>query len=464
MKKLILIFFIFFSSFSFAQNNRSIEGTTWRGLENGRETEITFLPNGIATYSNHNGISTMTYNSKWSQNGNSIYWEINNKFAEKNGQVRGDTLSGTAKNIKGFEWTFEFKLLPPNSAPFNPSKELALEQNRLWAQRQQANTQNASQPTANTTQSNNFQNSTTEKKEPIYNQYSWRHIGFTSTGEEVSIDLIGAEKEYNNYELNIAQKYDFNQSQRSPAGYIYSSYVLYMKLDCSKRAVRYIRRADYDNKNLNKLISSFNLDQELIPVTSNTIASEILDQGCARIGVSKYVNDPSGELRLSIYKLLQSNWGWDDQNIKSAIEFEAREIKKKNPEFNEDQVMLAQKELWIKRAREKNNPNISPLNTSNSSQQSNSKTDDSNSYSQSSQYPPSYIADAQAMCSAQRYQPGTIEFNYCVNQRLNQLPNFDKWRQEHAFKMAEIICYPIARPGSPEHKNCMIDNYKRYLK
>jgi len=51
MKKLILLFFVIFSSFAFAQSNQSIENTTWRGIENGRESELTFLPNGNETLS-----------------------------------------------------------------------------------------------------------------------------------------------------------------------------------------------------------------------------------------------------------------------------------------------------------------------------------------------------------------------------------------------------------------------------
>jgi hypothetical protein len=141
MKKYLFLIsaclFSLVTSLCMAQNSKSIEGTTWRGLDNGRETEVTFLPNGAATYSFHNGVSVMTNNNiKWSQNGNNVYWEINNKFVEKNGQVRGDTFSGTAKNIKGLDWTFSYKLVPPNAPPFNPSKELALEQNKLMAQRQ----------------------------------------------------------------------------------------------------------------------------------------------------------------------------------------------------------------------------------------------------------------------------------------------------------------------------------------
>jgi hypothetical protein len=140
MKKFIALLLLFQISFCFAQNNRSIEGTTWRGIDNGRETEVTFLPNGVATFSYHNGTSIMTNgNVKWSQNGNRVYWEINNKFVEKNGEINGDSFKGGAKNIKGLDWAFIYKLTPPNAAPFNPSKELALEQNRLMEARQAAN-------------------------------------------------------------------------------------------------------------------------------------------------------------------------------------------------------------------------------------------------------------------------------------------------------------------------------------
>jgi hypothetical protein len=179
MKKIITLLVLLQISFCFAQNNRSIENTTWRGIDNGRETEVTFLPNGIATYSYHNGTSNMTYNNaKWSQNGNRIYWEINNKFVEKNGEVLGDSFTGSARNTNGLEWTFTYKLVPANSAPFNPSKELALEQNRLMMERRAANSSGVSaqpsqQAVPKVEQNAQYIQQQTKLRELLKNTWGW---------------------------------------------------------------------------------------------------------------------------------------------------------------------------------------------------------------------------------------------------------------------------------------------------
>ena len=148
--KIILFLIYFFAITCFAQGVKNIEGTVWRGIDNGRETEIVFLKDGIAQISYHNGVSIMTNkNSKWVQTGNKIFIDTNNKFVERNATIQADMLIGTAKNIKNYEWIFSYKLIPQNAEPFNPSKELALEQNKLMVQRQNSSQQdNSQQPVA----------------------------------------------------------------------------------------------------------------------------------------------------------------------------------------------------------------------------------------------------------------------------------------------------------------------------
>ncbi len=53
--------------------------------------------------------------------------------------IREGTFVGSSKNRNGFEWIFSYKLVPSTAEPFNPSKELALEQNKLMSQRAASN-------------------------------------------------------------------------------------------------------------------------------------------------------------------------------------------------------------------------------------------------------------------------------------------------------------------------------------
>lgn len=128
-----MAFFLFNMNFALAQDAKSIVNTLWRGIDNGRETEIKFLPNGRASYSYHNGVSVVSVDKvRWSQNGSNVYWEINDKFVEKKGQIKGDTLTGTAQNIKGAKWSFSYKLVQASATQpvrklspvdaFNPNK------------------------------------------------------------------------------------------------------------------------------------------------------------------------------------------------------------------------------------------------------------------------------------------------------------------------------------------------------
>lgn len=93
---------------SFAQT--ILDNTTWRGVDNDRDVQVTFLPNGTARYTNHNGAQFVTYeNARWTLNGNDLYWELNNKFVEKNAKLLGSKITGTAFNKAGKTWSFEYK-------------------------------------------------------------------------------------------------------------------------------------------------------------------------------------------------------------------------------------------------------------------------------------------------------------------------------------------------------------------
>lgn len=114
----LLVFYTLLSSIAFAQNVINIENTTWRGKDNEKDYEITFLQNGALRYRNSNGIQVMTYSKgSWIRTGSQIYIEINDKYVEKNGEISGRLMQGTALNKLGKTWSWNYELIDPNSAP-----------------------------------------------------------------------------------------------------------------------------------------------------------------------------------------------------------------------------------------------------------------------------------------------------------------------------------------------------------
>ncbi len=96
-----------------------LEGTFWRGSSSsGRDYQIEFMPNGILKYSTWNGQAVATYeNTKWQLSSNQISLDFNNGFANWQGVVTGDNMSGTAKNKNGTTWSWEFKKINIATAP-----------------------------------------------------------------------------------------------------------------------------------------------------------------------------------------------------------------------------------------------------------------------------------------------------------------------------------------------------------
>lgn len=82
-----------------------VSGTTWSGTDSlGGTTSYTFEEDGTLSYTSRNN----TYrNGTWKQNGAKITLEKNDKYAEYEGEISGDTIEGKAKNVKGLEWTWK---------------------------------------------------------------------------------------------------------------------------------------------------------------------------------------------------------------------------------------------------------------------------------------------------------------------------------------------------------------------
>lgn len=84
----------------------SVAGTTWAGTtSDGENYEYHFLADGTLHWkSSRTGFSK---NGTWKQDKNAIYLGMNNRFAELQGLITGTRMSGKARNIKGYRWTWQ---------------------------------------------------------------------------------------------------------------------------------------------------------------------------------------------------------------------------------------------------------------------------------------------------------------------------------------------------------------------
>jgi hypothetical protein len=82
----------------------SVAGTTWTGTDSdGDYYEYTFLPGGVLQYKAPLG--TFTHGT-WKQDGDSIYFETNQKYSEYQGNISGTHMGGRAWNVNGRNWTW----------------------------------------------------------------------------------------------------------------------------------------------------------------------------------------------------------------------------------------------------------------------------------------------------------------------------------------------------------------------
>jgi hypothetical protein len=81
-----------------------LDSTTWRGENLEGEITLSFLVGGILRYTTSNG----TYsNGTWQQAGNAVTFEMNSRFAEYSGRIRGTRMSGTGQNRAGRSWDWQ---------------------------------------------------------------------------------------------------------------------------------------------------------------------------------------------------------------------------------------------------------------------------------------------------------------------------------------------------------------------
>ena len=82
----------------------NIAGTAWSCEESdGDHYEFYFMSDGSLHYNSPTGYWTV---ATWRQDGNEIYMEFNDKYAERQGTITGNRMEGDAWNIAGKNWTW----------------------------------------------------------------------------------------------------------------------------------------------------------------------------------------------------------------------------------------------------------------------------------------------------------------------------------------------------------------------
>jgi hypothetical protein len=81
-----------------------VDGTRWVGTYHEGALTLEFLVGGILRYTIPSGTWT---NGTWVQTSNDISFEMNARFAEFTGRIRGTTMSGTGRNRSGARWEWE---------------------------------------------------------------------------------------------------------------------------------------------------------------------------------------------------------------------------------------------------------------------------------------------------------------------------------------------------------------------
>jgi hypothetical protein len=83
----------------------TIEGTTWEGDNGGDAITLRFDPGGKLFAQDADG----TYDGSWYQNGNSVSFDMNDRYSNYEGTLDGATLKGNAHNKAGSNWSFNLR-------------------------------------------------------------------------------------------------------------------------------------------------------------------------------------------------------------------------------------------------------------------------------------------------------------------------------------------------------------------
>jgi hypothetical protein len=117
--------FISTPSVASSSSVQNLEGTIWSGIDSGGKSFVyEFLPDGALKYTTQAGTST---NGSWKQDGKLVYFEMNNKYAESEGVISNNLMTGNGWNQVGYKWTWtanqisDSQLSEANETPELPS-------------------------------------------------------------------------------------------------------------------------------------------------------------------------------------------------------------------------------------------------------------------------------------------------------------------------------------------------------
>jgi hypothetical protein len=80
-----------------------LAGTTWTGqTAEGWEMTIEFVADGSMNVSYK---QTSFNRASWKQEGDKIYYEMNTKYCEFDGKLKGNTIEGDSHNVAGKKWS-----------------------------------------------------------------------------------------------------------------------------------------------------------------------------------------------------------------------------------------------------------------------------------------------------------------------------------------------------------------------
>ncbi len=95
-------------------SERPLAGTTWVGEDESGPQSYTFEPGGVLSYAyrDRTGRWQRFRNGTWSQEGAVVRMETNGRFAEREGTVWGDRMSGEGRNVEGRRWRWHARRQP----------------------------------------------------------------------------------------------------------------------------------------------------------------------------------------------------------------------------------------------------------------------------------------------------------------------------------------------------------------
>jgi formylglycine-generating enzyme required for sulfatase activity len=108
---------------------RNLEGTTWAGQDGAEFFTYHFETNGVLAYE-YRGNFFRT--GKWTQDGDKLHFEMNNKYRECRALIRGNVIEGDSWNKKGAKWKTKLLLSPTSgTSVFNEYRTFAADMKAL---------------------------------------------------------------------------------------------------------------------------------------------------------------------------------------------------------------------------------------------------------------------------------------------------------------------------------------------